>query len=421
MDGGMLEGTGTLNGRGSFAITELTVDMITVPTGLFYEEKNWIEYIGQNTKPATKTYCNKEFQVTGWTQSVTKAPSSDLIYTVTYTPDSSIGGTAITKTVTLAQSGTTLTATLDNGTEMQSYAYSDTINITATVKASGAAPAMLAANFDEPTGGQVAVYEGDTQVCAPTTPENGACTFTIPAKELGAGEHTLTVKYIESTVMAEATLDVTVTVAACPHTTLDGDSKCTVCEQLVVAEVTIGGVTTRYTDFAEAWKSARYKTATITLLASTTTSRSLPADKSYTDEKTNITLKAQGDATLASNYQLDSLFSIEEGGTVTIENSNYSVPKNGSCCISVTGGTVNIKGGMFTGGSSPAFYVDHGTVQLSGGTFTNSSQEPIAIEIVDYCDLTLNDLLADGYAYKMDSGWVSGGDLEGKQAPRAPR
>jgi len=107
----------------------------------------------------------------------------------------------------------------------------------------------------------VAVYEGDTQVSEPATPENGACTFNIPAKDLGAGEHTLTVKYIESTVMAQATLTVNVEVDKCTHPTMDSSNKCPDCGEPMMAQVN----GTNYTDFAAAWTAATANAGEATL------------------------------------------------------------------------------------------------------------------------------------------------------------
>ncbi len=142
------------------------------------------------------------------------------------------------------------------------YAYTDNITINATVKASGIAPAMLTATFDEPQAGQVTVYKGDAQVCDPQTPDaDGACSFTILAKDLGPGSHTLTVKYKESTVMAEAMLTVNVKVDECTHPTMDSSNKCTDCGETIVVQVD----GTNYTDFAAAWNAATANAGEATL------------------------------------------------------------------------------------------------------------------------------------------------------------
>ena len=97
VDGGTLSGTSSLNGDGSFLTTELTEDMIHVPTDFSYDGTDWTDYIRQNTTLGTKTYCEKAFTVTGWTLSVTK--KSDLEYAVTYTRNSE----AVTKIVTVTK------------------------------------------------------------------------------------------------------------------------------------------------------------------------------------------------------------------------------------------------------------------------------------------------------------------------------
>jgi len=96
----------------------------------------------------------------------------------------------VTKTVTLEQSGTTLTAELADGKTDNAYEYGDTITSNAKVEASGKAPAMTTMSLTEPTPGQVAVYKenGTTQVSAPATPgADGTCTLTVAAKDLGQG------------------------------------------------------------------------------------------------------------------------------------------------------------------------------------------------------------------------------------------
>ncbi len=426
--GGTLSG-GTLNGNGNFVTTELTEDMITVPTGLFYDGTDRTNYIEQNTTLATKTYCGKEFHVTGWTQSVAK--TSDLEYTVTYTSD---GGEAVTKTVLLGQSGTNLSAELAN--PKNTYAYTDTITINATVTPSGKAPntpAMLTATFDEPTAGQVAVYEGDTQVCAPATPENGVCTFTIPAKDLEPGSHTFTVKYIGTSAMAEAAKDLTVTVAACPHTEIDATGACTVCKKAIAATVETGGITTRYTDITTAWNYANGKTATITMLTNQVISQRLEITSG------NLTLTMKDGATLSGDCDLiyvgggtlkldgcnlevvDSIYTHRclwvdnRSAVVDITNCSMTSKANGGYAVRVVKGTVNIHSGTFQG-AGYGLYIHTGSdakVNLYGGTFTGASK---AIWINSSSSQTLGDLLADGYAYKKsDNTWVQSDTLNAKE------
>ncbi len=225
--GGSITG-GTINGSGTFQTENLTENDIVVPKDLVYNGLNQSDTVKKKLT-LNAIICGQAFGVTGWTPSnVEPVDGSKSNYAVTYTPTS--GGDAVTKTITLWKSDTTLTAELsDSKTE---YAYSDTITINAAVSPTGTAPTVESANLrlrGEPTPGQVAVYEGDTQVCAAVTPdEKGACQFTIPAKDLGSGEHSLTVKFIETDAMAGAALTVTVTVNPCSHKTVENGA-CTLC------------------------------------------------------------------------------------------------------------------------------------------------------------------------------------------------
>ncbi len=224
--GGTLSG-GTLNGNGNFVTTELTEDMITVPTGLFYDGTDRTNYIEQNTTLATKTYCGKAFRVTGWTQqSVTKAPSSDLIYTVTYTPDAGIDSAAITKTVTLGKSGTQFTddgkvTAYKGNTAASEFVYGETITVKAIPTATGRAPAKAGSRLRTlaaPTAGQMALYYNDTQVSeAVSIGTDGSYAMTVRVKDLitdGAKYHektTLTAKFVGDSLMADGEGTVAVT------------------------------------------------------------------------------------------------------------------------------------------------------------------------------------------------------------------
>jgi len=321
-----------------------------------------------------------------------------------------------TATVTILQSGTNLTAESDK-TE---YAFFDTITVTAKVASTGMAPdaeapALLTAADTSrlrggPTPGQVAVYadiEGtQTQVCDPQTPDaDGACVFTIPARDLGAGAHTLTVKFAETGSMAGAETTVAVTVAACTHPAMDGSDNCTDCGELIVATVEVDGVTTNYTDIDSAWAFAQKKTAAITLLHDAQTVNRLGTSSS----STKITMNAAEGVTLTQTTD-EQLFFLNNYGSLTLNGGTY-VTTNG-ICVYASSGHIIITGGTYqAGGDSRALSVGSSVtgVELSGGKFISTKN---SIECNPYSSYnTLGKLLAEGYAYKTASGWLSGDAL----------
>ena len=84
--------------------------MISVPTNLYYDEKDRTEYLitelsGELDKGIT--ICGQTFTVSGWTLAVAK--TDDLTYTATYTNNNDNTNT-FTKTITLQKSGTDLTS-----------------------------------------------------------------------------------------------------------------------------------------------------------------------------------------------------------------------------------------------------------------------------------------------------------------------
>ena len=104
--GASLSGSGTLSGGNAFTTENLTADMISVPTDLYYDGKDRTADIttklsGELTKGVT--ICGQTFTVGGWTLAVEK--TGDLTYTATYTNNNDNTNT-FTKTITLLKSGT---------------------------------------------------------------------------------------------------------------------------------------------------------------------------------------------------------------------------------------------------------------------------------------------------------------------------
>lgn len=385
--GGSLTGEGKINGEGTFLTENLTEDMITVPSDLVYNGNNRSGDIKTALieQGLTATICGQAFKVTGWGEPQVTT-TDNFNYTITYTK----GTDPVTKTVTLKKSGANLTATLaDNKTD---YAYSDTITITAKVTPTGEAPtaavAMLA-DFAAPTAGQIAVYNGDTQVSEPQTPdENGVCTFTILANDLGAGAHTLTVKYVASDVMAEATVEVKVlNVAECTHPNVTFDDNyrfyCSECGEYIVARTDVGNDSAYYTSIEAAWDAAV-----------------------AAGQEASVILERGGAAST------DKTLTVPSGANITLVGSKFN-PLTSSCdCIRVDGGTLNIENAYITASSGHAVTVDSGTLKITSGTYTGNTcglyvsggnvmlTGGIFNDIKTSGSKFLDSLLADGYAYK---------------------
>lgn len=413
--GGSLAEGSAIDGSGAFLTENLTEDMITVSTVPVYDGTDLSARIQEQVVLENPPICGREFQVTGWELSVAKSADSEADYLVTYTyTDSS----TLAKIVTVAQSGTVLTAQFEG--DKIDYAYADTITITAEVRPTGQATRAAAANarlqgLTAPAPGQMAVYdENGSQVSEPASPDaQGKCTFTIPAGTLGAGEHTLTVRFTESAVLAgaEIVLDA-IQVAGCPHSDFTEAGVCKVCGIEATATVTVDGAPTYYIDFMSAWEAAKGtgdKAATITILKDVSVPGVLEADTGD-----NIILKASGEGiTLTRSV---GLFAVMGDAAITFESGSY---KAGGTCIDVDGGNVNMKGGTFTtteNGAS-ALRVCGGTVTFSGGEFISDAGVSGNAITIDYPGLTVGSFLADGYVYHTSDGWFSVDDLNGTTTP----
>ncbi len=124
-----------------------------------------------------------------------------------------------TVTVTVGQSGTDVSnLTVDHADK--TYTYGGTINVTATADPTGNAPNTVALNsLTEPTGGQMALYFGGTQVSV-AADKGGDGNYHMTASTvdvIAAGakineEAALTAKYKDSSAMAEAMGTVSVTI-----------------------------------------------------------------------------------------------------------------------------------------------------------------------------------------------------------------
>ena len=228
--GASLSGSGTLSGGNAFTTENLTEDMISVPTNLYYDGKDRTEYLTTELSTALDkgiTICGQTFTVSGWTLAVTK--TDDLHYTATYTNDSDDTKT-VQKTITLLQSGTKFEGgikTYKDGAECSDFTAGDTITVKAMPTATGDAPQKAAARLRaDPTEGQMVVYVGTTQVSVPADKgEDGSYTMEVSAADVltkgQAGQddkYTLIVKFVENTNMAGAEAQVEITITPNPLT-----------------------------------------------------------------------------------------------------------------------------------------------------------------------------------------------------------
>ena len=181
-----LTGTGALTGNGKFLI-DVNEDMISVPEGLVYTGK---DYTDQIILEENATVCGVEFtaDTEGWTRNIEPAVVKEAgEYTVTFTS----GNKEISKTFTVAQSGTDLTSEgkvkIYNGSEeTNSFTAGDTIKVVAAPTPTGKAPQKAAARLRaDPDAGQMAMYVGNNIVSnAVEVAADGSYTMTVSADDV---------------------------------------------------------------------------------------------------------------------------------------------------------------------------------------------------------------------------------------------
>ena len=411
--GASLSGSGTLSGGNAFTTENLTADMISVPTNLYYNGEDrtadiTTELSGELDKGIT--ICGQTFAVSGWTVEVSR--TDDLHYTATYT--NTDNSTTFQKTITLQQSGTTLDGavkTYNGDTQTTTFTASDTITVKATPTATGEAPAnsaMFAASFTGPGAGQMAVFVGDTQVSAPADKgADGTYTMTVSAADVlaaagGPGTGiTLTAKFVGNDNMADGAGTVDVSISA-------------------VAKIENGSTTTYVGNLDDAFKTEN-DGATITLLKDVTRATTLRIKinctldlNGHNIKSTNetclsvassfaVTIQGEGEIISEQSHALVCIGTVTlEGGTFTSNGENFAgVYANTSFILSVTGENVTIQN---TGGGYGLAVNDATSVQLSAGKYSGAAG---AISIVSG-SLTLGGLLAHSgdtrYAYFDESG-----------------
>ncbi|MEY8317927.1 S-layer homology domain-containing protein [Oscillospiraceae bacterium 50-58] len=301
--------------------------------------------------------------------------------------------------------------TYKGDTLTKDFTASDTITVKATPTATGQAPAKAAARLrGDPTAGQMVVFVGDTQVCAPAdVGADGSYTMNVSAADVlvaagGPGTGiTLTAKFVGNDNMADGAGTVDVSISA-------------------VAKIENGSTTTYVGNLDDAFKTEN-DGATITLLKDVTRTPVLDIHITCNLDLGGHTITCTGGTAVSTFGQAN----------VTIQGAGEVVSASGTALD--VGGNVTLKGGTFTGGGSQSAGVNvndesgslsvaenvtiqntgggYGlavsnaqSVQLSGGKYSGTAG---AIVIVSQSSsLTLGGLLAHSgdtrYAYFDESG-----------------
>ncbi len=229
----------SLDPKGTYTINaDPTEDMIVVPTDLIYNGKaqglDGKIYI-DDTKTGTGIYFNQEFTVNASADGWVLQDLGAVVEAKEYTAIFKKGDKEISKTFTVAKSGTDLTSegkvqTYKGDTLTKDFTAGDTIKVVATPTPTGAAPQKAAARLrgGEPTTGQMAVFVGDTQVSEAVNAEDSSYTMTVTASDvlLAAGGPktgiTLIAKFVGNTSMADGAGTVTVNITAAARAEKDG-------------------------------------------------------------------------------------------------------------------------------------------------------------------------------------------------------
>lgn len=212
-DPSMITGSGSISLSGPLKMEPESPEDITVSKEIFYTGNDLAQTILDavsisNTKQVTVAgqEVNATLIVDGWTKTLKEGTAVNTgTYTVQFTKD----GKTIEKSVTVEKSGSTLEQNVS--TDKSQYVYGDTVIVTAMPKATGAATFALI----PPTFNQMAVYaqNGQTQLSQAVAPDSkGVYTMTLDSARLGAGTHTLIVKFTGNDNLAAASLEITVVI-----------------------------------------------------------------------------------------------------------------------------------------------------------------------------------------------------------------
>ncbi len=249
---------------------------------------------------------------------------------------------------------------------------------------------------------------------------------------------TVTVKSCDhSTVTAADNGDGTHSTPECPACGLAGvenqahdwteTTPCTVCGAVAVAKVVNGSTTTYVGALADAFTEGN-SGATVTLLSEVDLGANyISIDNTFTLDLNGQTVKATGYG--AFNISGGSITIQDSGTGGKIESSNITVSVidgtlsiesgtvSGFYGMEISGGTVNISGGVISGEEMGLWVRNSGKAVLSGGTLIGKS----AVSINADASVTLKNLLAEGYAYHRNNlpvtkaeGWVDSSNTWGE-------
>lgn len=179
--------------------------------------------------------------------------------------------------------------------------------------------------------------------------------------------------------------------------------------ELNEVSVDIAGNITNYTDIESAWEAVCENktsvTATMTLLrhVELTENKQL----TLTNDNVDLTIDLNGYMLSGNGQGTDrenGLIYVGAGKLTVLDSCDgsygiYDENMTDGCAIYVAGGNLNVRSGNIIS-DSVGIRVSGGKVQLSGGTITG-------IEVSENANLTVGDLLASGYGYKTDTGWIA--------------
>ena len=395
-DASYLDSSTTLDPNGKYTINGgPTEDMIVVPEDLVYngkaQELDGKIYI-DDSKTGTGTYFNQTFAVKASADGWELQDLGEVVNAGTYTATFKKGDKEISKTFTVAQSGTQFVGdgevkTYNGETETDSFSASDTITVKATPTATGEAPQKAAARLRaDPTAGQMAVFVGDVQVSEPVGAEaDGTYTMTVSAAEVllkgnvepNGNAITLTAKFVGNGNMADGAGTATVSITA-------------------AAKAEKGGTVIGYygeSNLNAAFADSGNADATITLLSDVEPSTYLtiqidctldlgghtitgPMGRSQcviVETNTAVTIRGEGEITAPYGIALTVNGSVTlEGGTYTSVGSEFpSVHVMGqSAMLSVTGEKVSIRN---TSDGCGLIVAQAQSVRLSAGTYSGTA------------------------------------------------
>ena len=202
----------TLGSKGTYTINgDPTEDMIVVPELVYTGEVlNTSGIKIDDTKTGTATYFGQTFTVNASAEGWELQPLGEVVNAGEYTAVFKKGDKSISKTFTVAQSGTQFVGdgaveTYKGDTQTRNFTASDTITVKATPTPTRDDPTKAAARLRaDPVAGQMVVYVGTTQVSVPADKSaDGSYTMTVSAADVlvaagGPGTGiTLTARFIE--------------------------------------------------------------------------------------------------------------------------------------------------------------------------------------------------------------------------------